>query len=256
MLRRYLARGLTAGLAAGAAFGAFVALVGTPLVELAERVAGDAGHDHGGHAASEVAAESAHAGHEATLPELAGTLGSVGGGALWGVFAGVLVFGVGYYLLEPALPGAADTRSYLLAGAGFLVCSAAPWLALPPQPAGAAVALSPTVRIGWYAGMMTAGAVACALAAVASRRLSAYGRAPALAGAALALALLAIPAAFAPATGTGDTPAALVAVHRGVVVTGQLGLWALLGVTHAWVVRRDERGRDDGERSVFGTPAD
>lgn len=257
MLTAYIKRGLAAGLVGGFAFGLFVALVANPLVGYAETF--EAGHGHGAGAAS-----------TASLVAMAvANAISVGGGVATGLLLGAVVFGAAYYLLEPAIPGAGDTRSYLLAAAGFVTLSAAPWLALPPRPPGVEEALPADVRIAWYGGLMLAGAVACGLSGLAYVRVRdrtdrGWGRPAALAAAALPLAALPLVASLAPANpATGPVPEGFVLAFRWVVVFGQVTLWLALGAAHAWLVRRADDGtatellddaRDaDGE---FPAPAD
>ena len=116
MLFAHLRRGLVAGAAGGVVYGLFVASVVVSLVELAESF--EAG------------------GHEAAVSATTTVVVSVGGGVLWGLFLGLLVFGAVYYFFEPAIPGEGATRSYLLGAAGFVTVSGAPWLVLPPLPPG------------------------------------------------------------------------------------------------------------------------
>ena len=225
MLRDHLKRGLAAGAVAGTAYGAFVALAGGRLVAVAEMFEAD----H---------AEHAHAAASAGL----GTVVDAAAGALLGVLLGALVFGVGYYLLEPALPGTGDAKSYLLAAAGFVTFSGAPWLAVPPQPPGVERAVPTDVGIAWYGGMMFAGALACGLAALAYRRLRSRSAVRALVAAALPfVGLLALSTAAPAAGATGDVPSALIAAFRWTVVFGQLGLWFVLASVHAWLDRRAGR---------------
>ena len=224
MFRAYVERGLGAGAAGGLAFGLFVAVVGNPLVGHAEKLghAGTVGGAHGG---------------ESAVPDAVANLVSVGGGILWGLFLGTVVFGVVYYFLEPAIPGTGATKRYVLAAAGFVTASGAPWLVLPPQPAGVEAALPTGTRILWYGGMVAAGAAVCLLAGYAYHRLVARGTGrPTAALAALAsLALLAVPAAVAPTTTAGDLPAGMAAAYRGFVVFGQATLWFVLASVHAWL---------------------
>ncbi|MFB6117203.1 CbtA family protein [Halosegnis sp.] len=217
MLAGYATRGLKAGAAAGAAFGAYVALVGNPLVRHAEAVT--TGHAHVGEAGT-----------------LLGSATSVAAGSLWGLLAG-LCFGVAYYLAEPALPGGAEARSYLLAAAGFVTLAGAPWLVLPPQPAGVEPILGADTRLAWYGGMIVAGGLACGLALAAYKRTRGTRRASRLAAAAAPFALPLGLAAVAPATASAGDPA-LAAVYRGVVGLGQVLLWGTLAATHAWLCRR------------------
>lgn len=224
----HLRRGLLAGLVGGLVHGAYVTFVGNNFVAVAE--AFEQGHEHGGAAVS-----------EATTVAV-----SIGAGVAWGVLFGVLAFGVGYYLLEPVLPGGEGTRSYLLGAAGFVTASGAPWLVLPPVAPGMEQALPTETRIAWYLGMMALGALACGGAVLAYRRFSPRGRPAAVAAAAAPFALLAVPVALAPANPVqGHLPAALVASFRAVVVTGQLLLWGSLAAAHAWLV-----GRSDGQETT------
>jgi Probable cobalt transporter subunit (CbtA). len=224
MFRPYVERGLAAGAAGGLAFGLFVAVVGNPLVGHAEEL---------GHAQE---ASGAHGGG-GVVPGAVADLVSVGGGVLWGLLLGTVAFGVVYYFLEPAIPGTGATKRYVIAAAGFVTVSGAPWLVLPPQPAGVEAALPTGTRILWYGGMVVAGAAACMLAGYAYRRLTARGTGRRLAAlAALAcLALLAVPAAVAPTATAGDLPAAVTAAYRGFVVFGQATLWFVLASVHAWL---------------------
>ena len=231
MLTRHLRRGLKAGLAGGVAFGLFVALVGNPLIRYAETLDGGHGHTH------------AHGGG-AVDPEVVGSIASVAGGVVFGVLLGTVVFGALYYLLEPAVPGASGTKSYVLGASGFLTISGAPWLLFPPQPPGIEAGLATDVRIRWYLGMVLVGALACGLAGLAYTRLRARrGRLPALLGAALPFCALPILATLGPATPvSGSIPADLAYVFRMVTIVGQIGLWFVLASAHAWLLSRDRGG--------------
>ncbi len=224
MFRSYVERGLGAGAAGGLAFGLFVAVVGNPLVGYAEKL-GHAGEESGVH------------GSESVVSDAVANLVSVGGGVLWGLFLGTVAFGAVYYFLEPAIPGTGATKRYVLAAAGFVTVSGAPWLVLPPQPAGVEATLPTGTRILWYGGMVAAGAAVCLLAGYAYQRLTARGMGrPTAALAALApLALLAIPAAVAPTATAGDLPTGMAAAYRGFVVFGQATLWFVLASVHAWL---------------------
>ncbi|WP_137286012.1 CbtA family protein [Halorussus salinisoli] len=247
MLVDYVLRGLKAGLVAGLAFGLFVALVGNPLVGLAETQS----HDETGHHG-----EGGH--HESVVSEAVTGAVSVGSGVVWGVLLGVVTFGLAYYFLEPTLPGASDTESYLLAAAGFVTVSGAPWLVLPPRPAGVEQGLPTDVRTFWYATMMVVGAAVCLLSGYAYRRLEPrFGTSTAIGGAALAFGLLGVPVLLAPANPTpGVVSTDLAASHRGFVVFGQAGLWVVLAGAHAWLVRRDRDGGPtaEGRRSAREGP--
>jgi len=221
MLRSYVERGVLAGAAGGLTFGLFVAVVGNPLVGYVEEL-GHAGD--GGHQAA-----------EGFLSETVTNLGSVGGGVLWGLLLGAIFFGAVYYFLEPAIPGEGATKRYVLAGAGFLTVSGAPWLVLPPQPAGVEPTLATETRILWHGGMMVAGALVCLLAGYTYRWLTRRGTRHPLAalGALAPLALLAAPVAVAPTAGAVSGVTADVALtYRGVVVFGQATLWFVLASVH------------------------
>lgn len=210
MFADYVLRGLKAGLVAGLAFGLFVTLVGNPLVGLAEAPGHDeAAHDEAGH-------------HDSVVSEAVTKLVSVGAGVFLGVLLGVVAFGLAFYFLEPSIPGAPDTQSYLLAAAGFVTVSGAPWLVLPPLPAGVEQGLPTDVRVFWYAAMMLAGALVCLLSGYAYDRLeSRFGVPLALGGAVLPFALLAIPVALAPSNPThGEVSDLLATSFRSFVVFG------------------------------------
>jgi hypothetical protein len=217
MGRSHLENGALAGLAGGLVYGLFVATVGNAFTRGLETF--EAGHGGG-----------------PVVSALTTTTVSVGGGVLWGLLFGLVVFGVGFYLLEPALPGSGVSKRLGLAGAGFLTVSAAPWLVLPPQPPGVEQALLTETRLVWYGGMMVAGALV-ALTAGLLARTTAGQRLPVRIAATLApLALLAIPVTLAPVNAVhGEVPAALVAAYRWTVVFGQALLWATLAGVHAWL---------------------
>lgn len=212
MLTAHLKRGLAAGLLAGLAYGAYTVLVASPLVALAETFeAGTHGHE---------------VGH---LAALTGDAVTFAAGAAWGLLFGAL-FGVAYYLLEPALP---ERGGYVLAGAGFLTVSGAPWLALPPVAPGAEHALGTDARLAIYIGMMGAGALAAAGAFLTYRRVRSRGRGPAAFAATVPLLALLGIATLAPANPTtSPAPAALTAAFRGVAVVGQVSLWAVIALAH------------------------
>ncbi len=213
-----LKRGVGAGAVAGVAYGLFVALVATPAIAFAETF--EAGH-----------------GHESGI-DLVAAAPSVVGGGLFGLLLGA-AFGVVYYLFEPALPGATDTRNYLLAAAGFVTVSGAPWLALPPQAPGAEYALGSDARLVIYAGMMALGALACALSALAWRRTEGTATVARAAAALLPFGLVVAAAFFAPtASSSGPIPDGLATAYRGLVVVGQVLLWMTLATAHTWLLDR------------------
>jgi len=219
MFRSYLEDGLTAGAVGGLAFGLFLALVANPLIGTVESAAGDAGSHHA----------------EPVVSGAVTALVSVGGGVLWGLLLGGVGFGVLYYFLEPAIPGTGRTSGYVLAAAGFLTVSGAPWLAAPPRLPGVEASLPTATGLAIYGWMALAGALVCLFAGYTYRKL-AGGLSRPLAGtvALLWLSVLVVPAALAPsAAGTGSVPASTAALYRGVVVCGQAGLWLVIATAHA-----------------------
>lgn len=231
MLWAYLVRGLKAGLLAGIVFGLFVALVATPVIGVAEGLEGSGHVD-----------EHAHDGHEeGALPAAIADATSVLGGVVFGLLLG-LVFGAAFYFLEPAIPGAGDTQSYLLAAAGFVTVSGAPWLVVPPQLPGVEATLATDLRITIYVGMMLAGALSCLAAGLAFDRLVERGHGTVVAAAGAAVPLLALGlfgGAVVPVEPvSGTAPAGLSAGYQGLVAVGQIGLWATLAATHAWLFSR------------------
>ncbi|WP_338740897.1 CbtA family protein [Haloplanus salilacus] len=237
----YVTRGVEAGLVAGLVFGLFVATVVNPMVGYAEAVGHGHDHDVAGHD---------HSGGEGVVSLAATETVSVLSGVLWAVLLGAVVFGVGFYLLEPLLPGSGRLRSYVLAAAGFVSVSGAPWLVLPPRP-GVETALPAATRLALYGGMMVAGALLCLLALVAYDRLRPRGRAVALMVAGLALTPLAVPASLAPTPGVaGDLPPELAAGLVGLIVFGQALLWLCLAATHA----RLHTDRSHADAATSGDP--
>ncbi len=250
MLVAYLTRGVKAGLVAGLAFGLLVALVANPLVGYADGLGGDAhaaagdhgeaGHHHG------AATEGGHA--ESAVSAAVTRAVSVVSGVLWGVLLGGVVFGAGFYFLEPAIPGAGAAKSYLLAGAGFVTFSGAPWLVFPPRPPGVEAALSVDARLALYGGMMVAGALACLAAGWTYGRVrEARGRAAATAAAAVSFVALSVPVTLAPANPVESAlPADLTTGVTGLVVFGQVLLWVVLGAAHARFRRADAAAAGTG----------
>lgn len=244
MFAAYLKQGVTAGVAAGLVFGLLVALVASPLVGFADQFG------HGGdHAVDErEGASGERHSHDSVGSTTLANGVSIVSGVLWGVLLGGVVFGVGYYFLEPTIPGTGAAKSYVLAAAGFVTVSGGPWLVLPPQPPGVGHALSAETRIVLYGGAMAAGALACLLAGVAYRRLrGTRGRTTAAIVAAVPLCLLAIPAVLSPANAVERSlPPELATGLTGLVVFGQALLWLLLAGTHARIRRRSEAASSAG----------
>ncbi len=218
MTTDHLERGALAGAAGGLVYGLFLATVGNSFTAGLETF--EAGH------------------HEASpaVSELTTAVVGVGGGVLWGLLFGVVVFGAAYYFFEPALPGGEVGKRATLAAAGFLTVSGAPWLVLPPQPPGVEQALPTETRLLWYGGMMVVGALVAGLCGVAYRRTADSRRLVQALATALPLALLVVPVALAPANPVhGAVPPALVTAYRWTVVFGQLLLWTTLAGVHAWL---------------------
>lgn len=229
MIYNYLKRGGKAGAIGGLAFGLFMAFVGNNLITFAETF------------------EKGHGKPPAVSPIVTKIVG-VGGGVVFGILLGAVVFGLVYYFFEPAIPGAADTKSYVLAAAGFLTVSGAPWVLLPPQPPGVSQTLPTETRLLWYGIMMVTGAVASGTAMYAYRRLRReLSKSVAAAGALTALALIPVAAYFAPANSvSGPIPEGLAAAFRAVTAAGQIGFWITMASTHAWLNRRS----DDAEKNT------
>lgn len=230
MLYDYLKRGVTAGAIGGLVYGLFVAFVGNSFIAFAETF--EKGH-------GEAPAVSS------TITKIV----SVGGGIVFGLLLGAVVFGLVYYFLEPAIPGAADTKSYILAAAGFLTVSGAPWALLPPQPPGVSQTLPTETRLLWYGIMMATGAVASGLAVYAYRRIGGELPKPVAAVGALAtLTLIPVVALLAPAnTVAGPIPEGLASAFRAVMAAGQIGLWLAMASVHAWLSRRSDDTEKDAE---------
>jgi len=239
MLLDHVRRGVVAGLVAGLLFGLLTALVANPLIGFADGL-GHGAAVEGGHHAGTATADHHEGGHGVVSLAVTEAV-SVVSGVLWGVLLGAVVFGAVFYLLEPAIPGTGAAKSVLAGAGGFVAVSGAPWLALPPAPPGAEQALATGTRLQIYAGMIAAGVLAVVLAGLAYRRYrSRWGRVVAAATAAIPLALLAVPAALAPAPGIEHgLPPGLSAALTGLVVLGQLALWGSMAAVHAWLSRDD-----------------
>ncbi len=217
--RQSLRRGTLAGAIGGTVFGLFLATVGTPLIAHAETF--EAGHEHG----------SGHA-----LSGLVTTLVSTFGGMLFGLLLGVVVFGAGYYLLEPVLPSATRIQSSVLGCFGFVVVSGAPWLVVPPQPPGMTASLSTGARIGLYVVMMGVGALACAAGGTIARRIHRSRFQRYALGALAGAGILGTSVLLAPAVSvSGPIPQPVARGFRWVAIGGQVGLWAVLASVHAWL---------------------
>ena len=241
MIVEYLRRGVAAGAIAGIAYGLYMLLVGNPLSEYVH----DAGHDHGhDHGHGEHAHEAGGAVSETTTAVV-----SAGSGLLWAIFLGG-VFAVALYLLEPAIPGSAGVKSYVLAGAGFLTVSGVPWLVLPPAAPGAEHAYAVEPRLGIYAGLAVVGAITAAIAVLAYRR----GRHRHVglglaAGAAPILVVAAVLTLVSPTITTHPgLPGDLVAAYQGLVVVSQAALWLLIAGSFNALRRRESDARTESTR--------
>ena len=250
MILEYLRRGVAAGAVAGLAYGLYMALVANPLTEYVHDAGHDHGHDGGGHDHGHEAGEHAHeAGH--AVSEATTAVVSAGSGLLWAILLGG-VFAVGLYLLEPALPGSAAAKSYVLAGAGFLTVSAIPWLVLPPAAPGAEQAYAVEHRVAIYGGCVVVGALTAAAAVAAykrgRRRHAGLGFA---AGAAPILAVVTPLALAAPTVTTHPGLSAdLVAAYQGLVVSSQAALWLVIAATFNALRRRESGPSDEPSRST------
>lgn len=225
----YCKRGVTAGSIAGMGYGTLMAAVGNPLTRYVDAVAH---HDHS-HEAAPVVSETTTA------------LVGIGSGVLWGIFLGA-AFGVVYYLLEPSLPGTEGTRPYVLAGAGFLTVSVAPWLALPPTAPGMEQQLTTTPRLVLYGGMMLAGGALAVFGIGVYTKLAPRRR---VAGGLVGLAPIVVAIAVVPqltpaAASAGDLPGTLVVTYQGMIVSSQAGLWLVLAGGYSWLARTGRFSRD------------
>ena len=220
MVKRALVRGVSAGAGAGLAYGIYVGVIATPLIEYVETFESGGG--------------------SAVVPGVVATLASVAGGALYGILLGAAVFGVAFYLLEPALPGTARTKRYLLAAAGFLVVSGVPWLVFPPVPPGAEHSLPTEVRLPWYGVSMAVGAVACGLAVGAYTRLEpSQGTGLAILAAGVGLVPVLLLVIVAPSNRIASpVPGQVATLFTLATVVGQVGLWTLLATVHGWLAGR------------------
>lgn len=245
MIVEYLRRGVAAGAVAGVAYGMYMLFVGNPLSEYVH----EAGHDHGtGHS------------HEAgpAVSEVTAAVVSAGSGLLWAIFLGG-GFAVALYLLEPALPGSAEAKAYVLAGAGFLTVSGVPWLVLPPAAPGAEHAYAVEPRLGIYAGLAVLGAIAAAGAVAAYRR--GRRRHVGLGFVAGAVPILAVAAVLTLAAPTVTThpglPSDLVAAYQGLTVVSQAVLWLLIAGSFD-ALRRRESDTETGptQRTTTHSPVD
>ncbi|QLK26693.1 CbtA family protein [Natrinema zhouii] len=244
MLVDYLERGVLAGAIAGIAYGAYMALVANPLIGYMETVADSAEsseHAHGAGEHAHEAGEHAHAAgeHAHAVSEATTAAVSVGSGVLWGILLGG-VFALAFYFLEPALPGRGRVKTYVLAGAGFLTVSVAPWLVLPPTTPGAEQAFDPTLRIGIYVGMMAIGGLVAAASIYGYGRVSARSRPLGIAAVAIPIiTLVAVTAIAAPTiVEPGTMPVDLVTAFRGLTALSQAALWALVAGCFGWLQSR------------------
>ena len=234
MIADYLRRGVAAGGVAGIGYGLYMALVGNPLSAYVEHAA----HDH------------THGGGGGLVSETTTALVSAGSGLLWAILLGG-VFAVALYLLEPALPGSAGVRSYVLAGAGFLTVSGVPWLALPPAAPGAVHQYPIGVRMQAYVGLMLLGAITAAAAVLAyqrgARRHVGLG---VVAGAVPIVVVAAALTVAAPTVTTyPDHPADLVAAYQGLAVLTQAGIWSLVAGAFNALSRREPGAENESTRA-------
>jgi hypothetical protein len=216
------------GVIGGSAYGLFTLLVVIPLVSFTESFeSGDHGH---------------HETAGSVVSETTTIMVSVGGGVLWGILLGTLAFGAVYYFFEPAIPGARGTKSYLLAGAGFLTVSGGPWLAFSPLPPGVEQTVPTDTRVLWYTILVVSGLVACGTAGYVYNytcdkrgQLSAY-----LVTGVPFLALIGLTVVAPENSTSSELPAQFITAYQGIVAFGQIGLWFVLASLHAWFVHRQD----------------
>ncbi|PSQ56758.1 cobalamin cluster protein [Halobacteriales archaeon SW_8_68_21] len=231
-----LRSGVAAGALAGLAYGLFTWVVVSPTVRHLEHLASHGG-DHGHDVAPAVG-------------ETATAVVSAGGGVLWGVLLGA-AFGVAYHLFEPGLPGGA-LKPYVLAGAGLLTVSVAPWTVLPPATPGAEPLYGSSLRAPLYLGLIGIGGLVAATSVLGYTRTSrTRGRVAGAFVALLPLVALGLLSVVAPPTPAGgDAPAGLSAAFRWLVGFSQAGLWALIAVSFS---RFDRRVGRRGTKSPTAT---
>ncbi|PAU84684.1 cobalamin cluster protein [Halorubrum salipaludis] len=219
-----LRSGVAAGALAGLAYGLFTWVVVSPLIHHLEHLA-----SHGGDHAHDAAP---------AVSETATAVVSAGGGVLWGVLLGA-AFGVAYHLFEPALPGG-TLKPYVLAGAGFLTVSVAPWTVLPPATPGMEPLYGSSLRVPLYLGLVGIGGLVAATSVLGYARASrTRGRGTGAFVALLPLVALGILSIAAPPTLTGGAaPAGVSAAFRWLVGFSQAGLWALIAVAFSRFDRR------------------
>ena len=254
MLIDYLERGVLAGSIAGIAYGVYMTIVANPLISYMETVADGGEHGTHAHGAGEhvsEAGEHAHAVSEATTAAV-----SIGSGALWGILLGG-IFALAFYFLEPALPGRGRVKSYVLAGAGFLTVSVAPWLVLPPATPAAQKAFDPTLRIGLYIGLMAVGAVVAAASIEGYKRVSTRSRPLGVVAAAIPIGTLVATTVLAAPTvvDSGAMSASLVTAFRGLTVLSQAALWAIVASCFSWLqTRADVRSATERRNDLLTSP--
>lgn len=240
MIADYVTRGVKAGLVAGLVFGFFMAIVANPLVGYADEMNHAAATGQGDDAAGAHGGDLANHDESVVSTAVTKTVSVISAG-LWAVLLGGVVFGIGFYFLEPAIPGTGAIESYLLGLAGFVTVSGAPWLVLPPVAPGAQQSIPVETRLPLYGGMMVAGALACVLSGyVYNRLVESNGRALATIGGLLPFGLLAVPAFLAP-TNTVEIALSpeLAAGLTGLFVFGQVLVWLLLASAHAQFASTD-----------------
>ncbi|MDX1746140.1 MAG: CbtA family protein, partial [Halobacteriales archaeon] len=118
----------------------------------------------------------------------------------------------------------------------LLAVSVTPWTVLPPAAPGATAPVPTAVRLAVYAGLMALG-VGLAVGTYGLQRWLCRRYRAAIAGLVAGLVLVAslsfLWAATPNLSGTSPAPAALESAFRGVVVFGQVGLWAGLATVYA-----------------------
>ena len=128
----------------------------------------------------------------------------------------------------------------VLAGAGFVTVSVAPWTVLPPATPGMEPLYGSALRVPLYLGLVGVGGLVAATSVLGYTRASrAHGRGVGALVAVLPLATLGLFSIAAPPTLVGgDAPAGLSAAFRWLVGFSQAGLWALIAAAFRRVDRR------------------
>jgi predicted cobalt transporter CbtA len=220
MIFDYLQRGAIAGTIGGSVYGLYVAAVGNPIVNYIEGLVHE-GHDHTHDPSSETLVT------EGLMQAV-----SIGTSIAIGILFGIVMFGVVYYFLEPALP--ARKESFLLGIMGFLIISGIPWLVLPPKAPGVEMEMATRTALWLYGGLMGTAVVACLFGGYAYYRVASQSSSiAAIIGIITFIVVVGVVVVLAPAPEyNSDLPSDLETTYIRVVAIGQVGLWGVTAAAH------------------------